>query len=294
MFALNQFSLESPQNGVATMKRLLTFVLASAAALVLAAPASADTYIDLETVGATGTAGTVVFTQGSFGSGTGVFPAFSRVQDNGNETGMSTTANILDNTADNTHNFSILKSDLGVVTVSGVQYYQFNLDINEAGGQQGNQFLSLDDLEIWTQDAAIDADGNATSYPPPGGVLRYDLSSFGVRVLMDFQLASGSGTSDVTVLVPIALLAGDLGSDNVYLYSAFGFLTDCAATGSTAAEDAKCTAGADYTSSDGFEEWNFRASEGSTTFVPDGGSTLGLLGLGMLSLGYLRRRFSRN
>jgi hypothetical protein len=276
------------------MKRLLTIVLASATALVLAAPASADTYIDLETEGATGTAGGAIYTQGSFGSGTGVFPAFSRVQQNGNEEGMSTTANILNNTSDNTHNFSILKSDLGIVTVGGVQYYQFNVDINEAGGQQGNQFLSLDDLEIWTQDAAIDADGNATVYPPPGGVLRYDLSATGTRILMDYSLATGSGTSDVTVLIPISLLAADLGSDNVYLYSSFGHLTNCQSTASNPTEAAKCTAGADYTSSDGFEEWNFRAASGSTTFVPDGGSTLGLLGLGMLSLGYLRRRFSRN
>jgi hypothetical protein len=279
------------------MKRLLTFVVASAAALVLAAPASADTYIDLQTAGNTGTAGGAVYTQGSFGSGTGVFPAFSRVQQNGNEEGMSTTANILNNTSDNTHNFSILKSDLGIVNVGGTDYYQFNLDINEAGGQQGNQYLSLDDLEIWTQNAAIDADGNATSYPPPGGDLRYDLSATGTRVLMDFSLATGSGTSDVTVLIPVAFLVLDAGSDNVYLYSSFGHLTNCLTTatgGPAGAEAAKCKSPADYTSSDGFEEWNFRAASGSTTFVPDGGSTLGLLGLGMLSLGYLRRRFSRN
>ena len=273
------------------MKRLLTFVFASAAALVLATPASADTYIDLETVGASGTAGGAIFQQGSFGAGTGVFPAFSRVQDNGNETGMSTTANILDNTADNTHNFSILEGDLGVVTIGVTQYYQFNLDINEAGGQSGNQFLSLDDLEIWTTPSA--SGPNAGAYPPPGGTLRYDLSATGTRVLMDFQLASGSGTSDVSVFIPVSLFAGP-NSDHVYLYSAFGFLTNCTATASNATEAGKCTAGADYTSSDGFEEWNFRAGEGSTTFVPDGGSTLGLLGLGMLSLGYLRRRFSRN
>jgi hypothetical protein len=279
------------------MKRLLTFVFASAAALILAAPASADTYIDLETGGATGTAEGAIFTQGSFGSGTGVFPAFSRVQQNGNESGMSTTANILNNTSDNTHNFSILKSDLGIVTVGGIDYYQFNLDINEAGGQTGNQFLSLDDLEIWTTASAAGA--NAGAYPPPSGNLRYDLNDQSglvtqFTILMDYSLATGSGTSDVTVLIPVSVLGADAANANVYLYSSFGHLTDCAATGSTPTDDGKCTAGADYTSSDGFEEWNFRAASGSTTFVPDGGSTLGLLGLGMLSLGYLRRRFSRN
>ena len=271
------------------MKRLYTIVLASVAALALAAPANADVFVDLETAGSSGAAGGALFLQGETGpAGTGIFPAFSRVQANGDESGISTTANILDNTADNTHNFSILKSDLGVVVQGGVQYYEFHLDINEAGGQSGDPFLILDDLEIY-----YSATANSNTYPPTGGTIVYDLSALGVSVLMDYSLEAGSGKADMTLLIPISLLAAAGPTSQIYLYSSFGHLTTCVALGDNATEDAKCTAGADYGSSDGFEEWNFNAGEGGT-FVPDGGSTLGLLGLGMMTLGYVRRRFGKN
>jgi len=280
------------------MKRLLTLALGSAMAVFLATPASADTFIDLETSGSGGTAGGAFYLQGETGpSGTGIFPAFSRVQANNQEEGLSTTANILDNTSDNTHNFSILKSDLGVVTcsaaqalanqcVAGTQYYEFHLDINEAGG--GDEFLLLDDLEIWYSSVQ-----NSTTYPVDGGTRVYDLSALNVSILMDYSLEAGSGKADMTVLIPISLLAGASSTQWIYLYSSFGHLTSCPALGDNSTEDAKCTAGVDYHSSDGFEEWNFNATQGGT-FVPDGGSTLGLLGLGMMTLGYVRRRFSKN
>ena len=276
------------------MKRLLMFVLASATALALAAPAYADTYIDLETAGASGSDGTVIFIQGDNGksAGTGVFPAFNRIQASGNENGYSTTANILDNTSDDTHNFSIKKSDLGVFTcpagsttcTPGAQYYEFHLDINEAGG--GNEWLSLDDLRIFYSSIAND---DSEPFPSPATQV-YNMTDT-LHVLMDYSLEAGSGKDDITVLIPISFLAGAAATDYVYLYSQFGLVTDCVAMGSNSTEDAKCTAGADYTSSDGFEEWNYRAGPG---VVPDGGSTLGLLGLGMLALGYVRRRFGTN
>ena len=283
------------------MKRLLTLVLASAAALVLAAPASAGTltYIDLETSGASGSDGTLLFLQGETGpSGTGIFPAFSRVQANGNESGLSTQANILDNTADNTHNFSILKSDLAALTCTtaaecpggtvGAQYYVFHLDINESGGNNGDPYLVLDDFQLRYDDTANNNSVASTT-------LAYNMPD-NIMVLMLYDLEAGSGKADVTVLIPISALAVVPNTNYVYLFSSFGHLTDCVTSALDATQAAKCTSPAgphDYTSSDGFEEWNFVAGQGGT-FVPDGGSTLGLLGLGMLSLGYARRRFGKN
>jgi hypothetical protein len=254
------------------MKRLLTFALGLAVTLFLAAPASAAD-INLTTDGSSGTDGVAYFQQGSDGaSGTGIFPAFSRVQANTDEEGLSTTANILDNTSDDTHNFSIQIADLAVVVnpagVPAGSYYEFHLDINEAGG--GQEFLSLDELIIYSSPLA-----NTAIYPNATFTEEYNLAA-GVHVLMDYSLEAGSGKADVTIFIPTSLFAGLAPSTNIYLYSQFGLV------------------GGVYDSSDGFEEWSYRAGEGDTPSVPDGGSTLGLLGLGMLTLGYVRRRFGKN
>jgi|RhiMethySRZTD1v2_1073278.scaffolds.fasta_scaffold164841_2 hypothetical protein len=278
------------------MKKLFAFVIASATMLALAAPASADTYIDLQSAGLSGNDGAVFFIQGDNGksAGTGVFPAFNRIQANNNEEGYSTSPNILDNTNDDTHNFAIQKKLLGVFTcpagsttcAPGAQYYEFHLDINEAGG--GNEWLSLDDVRLFwsTQD-------NLATEPFPSPATQVYNMTDTLHILMNFQVESGSGKDDMTMLIPVALLAGAGQNDFIYLYSSFGAITNCTGQGSTAGDDAKCVAGADYTSSDGFEEWNFLAGPG-VIIVPDGGSTLGLLGLGMLTLGYVRRRFGKN
>ena len=274
------------------MKRLLTFVIASAAALALAAPASADTYLDLQTSGAVVVSGGAYFIQGETGSaGTGVFPAFNRINETGGsggydgiagtEEGYSTTANILDNTSDDTHNFSILKSQLGIVTgPDGGQYYEFHLDINEVNSG-GEQYLSLDDLRLF-----FSATPNDTDEPFPSPATQVYQLAAGTHVLLDYSLEAGSGKADLTILIPISVLAGASSTSSVYLYSKFGVLDESCNT-------APCRTGADYGQSDGFEEWSFNTANDTIT-VPDGGSTLGLLGLGMLTLGYARRRFGKN
>ena len=193
--------------------RIWAIALAAIGLTLTAQQANAG-YIDLTTAGASDEINGAQYIQGSVGSGTGIFPAFVRVQRNGTESGYNTIVNnVFNNTSDDTHNHAVLFSDLAVVSFGGNNYFQFQLDINEAGG--GNEVLSLDRLQVYTSTTPNQSTETVGSL----GTLQYD-SGAGNGALMDFSLASGSGTSDVTVLIPVFTpAAGDL---YIYLYSAFG------------------------------------------------------------------------
>jgi hypothetical protein len=92
------------------------------------------------------------------------------------------------------------------------------------------------------------------------------------------QRTSGSGSSDLTVMIPTHYLDGASDTDYVYFYNLngaqIGSDNDIASVIGTGAEA-------------GFEEWS--ALTGPAT-VPDGGSTLVLLGSALASLGALAGR----
>ena len=263
------------------MKRLSLICLVGFAAVVLAAaPARAD-FIDLQTAGSSGSDGSVLFFEGPVGSGTGVFPSFVQVSGagqlpaNGSESAYNTTVNgVLQNGSDDNHNHEITIADLAtsITVYNGVSYYTFYLDINE-NNNSIDQYLSLDDIKIILSPTA-----NQSSTPLPTGTTIYDLSATGI--LFNYSNEQGSGYSDMTMLVPTALFVGDPSTTYVYLFSQFGLVgttcTDPVAPNS-------CVAGADYGPSDGFEEWSKKTS-GTTTIVPDGGTTVGLLGFLFLLL----------
>ena len=107
-------------------------------------------------------------------------------------------------------------------------------------------------------------------------------------VLLDFQLASGSGTSDMILSIPVQFFinAGAVSTNFVYLYSKFGVLGENSPT-CVAVQTSDTHAGcgesnqfgnADYGTSDGFEEWAYRA--GGTSFVVPEPSTYALYALG--------------
>jgi hypothetical protein len=209
--------------------------------------ANADITLNLTTVGTSGVINGATYTQGDTGasSGTGIFPAFVRIQAPTTEEGYNTpVGGVFDNTNDATHNLNVRLSDLGTVTCGATTCFQFFLDINESGG--GQEFLSLDDIQIRTGTTASPTTETLSSL----GTLRYQMDSPGTSnntVLLDFSLEAGSGKSDMTLLVPVSLFGGALQTDFLYLYSHFG------------------SVGGVYDSSDGFEEWSFRAGSG---FVP--------------------------
>jgi hypothetical protein len=136
---------------------------------------------------------------------------------------------------------------LSEIPLCGGLYYEFKLDINEASNQSE---LSLDVLKIHLADA-----GDLTEYEtnPAFGPALYDLDAGeDSTILLDYSLASGSGSGDMTLCIPVAAL-GVNGSKYVYLYSEFGAYSE---------------------SSDGFEEWGVIVPEPATMLILGLGSVL--------------------
>jgi hypothetical protein len=279
------------------MKKLFTGILAVATVVALASAANAET-LDLQHIGASGdlvgaVGGTALFEQGKTGSGTGIFPAFVQIAGNDpvHDAYNTTVNNVLDNGASSTFNHEIQLQDVATVTRSGVSYYLFVLDVNESNNSS-DRYLSLDELAVVTSTTPNQSDETPEPFNPDDlGDLRWQMAD-GDRILLDFDLEPGSGFGDMRFLVPTSAFEADDQDKFVYLYSLFGAAgTTCAGltgpvTGYVGATG--CVAGANYGTSDGFEEWAYNLTPG--TIIPDGGSTLGLLGLAMLGVGYLRRR----
>jgi hypothetical protein len=261
--------------------------------MALFAPRAEASFLDLTTLGATGTRDGAIFKQGGTLSGTGVFPSFVEIKGKNNGTTESayntTVNNVLDNGSSSTFNHEIKVTDLTATTVSGQGYYQFLLDINEDTGN-GDEFLSLDDIVIVTSNTPNQS-GSLASLQL-SGTTRFDLSA-GNNILMNYTLEPGSGKYDLSLLVPIVTAWTET---YVYLYSSFGAL---------GLNPAGAPAG-NYGYSDGFEEWalndvgissfcvtNPNAPECSLLFTPEP-ATLFLLGGGLAFAAFsLRRRASK-
>lgn len=213
-------------------------------------------------VGASGTINTAVFEFMTVQSGgTGVIAPFVRIQRNGDEQGYNTSAAVLpfdEKSGAWTHDLQI--GEIQVVMVSGVDYYEFQLDINEPSG--GNKrFLSLDEVQIYTSPIGSQ---NTTTLATLG-TLRYDLDAVEEsHVLLDSSNTSGSGEMDMRMLVPAAHFAGAAPADFVYVYSQFGL---------------------NESSNGGFEEWRVR-------LIPE--PAAGLLAFAALALFSFRRSRSRS
>jgi hypothetical protein len=223
-----------------------------------------------------------LFFHGSIGSGTGKFPAFVQITGSGQgnvKEGYNTTVNnVLNNGSADEHNFAVQAGDIPVVNIGGVDYFEFNLDINESNNDT-DRYLSLDSLKVYKSDTP----NQSVTDPDLLGTKMYDMGA-GNGVLLDFNDAPGSGVSDMLVYVPVA---GFAVGDFVYLYSKFGVVGTSPPAGAPAG---------DYGTSDGFEEWGFR--EGAPTLnnpVPEPASVVlaatALAGLGVT--GWRRRKRNR-
>ncbi len=227
-------------------------------------------------------------------AGTGVFQPFLSYQHKTTEEGINTSQlgngqGVLDDKRVPQWTHDLHLNELGTITRSGVSYYAFELDANETGVGQPNRLLSIDDIRIYTSSGspfvgaggAIGNDNQAHTAigNDSVGTLRYAQNATSGTtanwVIIDASRrtegsTSGSGSSDMLVLVPTALFAGAGANDFVTFYTLNG------------AHDAAGDDGSDA----GFEEW--RALTGAA--VPDGGSTLLLLGSALIPLGLLRAR----
>ena len=176
--------------------------------------------IDLTTAGSSGVINGARFsTNEQQPTGTGVFNPFVRLQMNGFEQGYNTSGSSLpfdEKPGIWTHDLRL--SEIGTTVVDGVEHYEFRLDINQSNGGP-NRFLSLDKVQIYTSGIGSQTTTNVASL----GTLRYDLDAGGDNwVKLDYSLGHGSGSGDMTMLVPVSNFSGADTDAFVYLYSAFG------------------------------------------------------------------------
>lgn len=240
------------------------------AVLGLGSLAQASTIVDL-TAGGSGTSNGALYEWTSTQpTGTGVIDSFLRVQNRGTEQGYnhSLGGNVPWDTKPGIHTHDIQMQDLVVATVTGVDYYQFLLDINESNGHN-NELIALDNIQIYTRNSPITSPDESFSHL---GDLRYnnDVGPNGdTQVLLNYDLNSGSGSGDMFFYVPVSLFAGTLPTDYVYFYSLFS------------------------NSDAGFEEWALLQSTGGggqPPVIPEPGTML-LMGTGLALAA--RRRFRK-
>lgn len=255
--------------------------LAAVGLITSAGSARADFIIDLTTAGSSGSSqGAYYYQADPKPTGTGVFQPFVRIQQTGTERGYNTDARPVEfNTKDqNQWTHSLALSSLTNVTMNGIDYYKFTLDINEQGNTTGS-LLSMDDFRLYL--------GNSPSLSGwndgfgANSVKVYDLDAGPHKdgtVNMNYKLNSGSGSGDLAVYVPVSKFAPYANSpyQYVYLYSSFG---------------------SPYSSDAGFEEWSAYTNSGSAPPPPPSNSVpapagllLGLIGMGGCLLGRVRRK----
>ena len=169
--------------------------------------------------------GGVIFTDAvNTGSGTGNYNTFLAISDNdGIEEGFNSddTPPIDDSNEniDHAKTHTVKLSDLVIVTVDGVQYYEFRVDLNESNSDPNAQ-ISLDQFKLYSS-----ANGGITDTTTLFSQnLIYDMDAGGNKsVLMSDAESSGSGNDDYAVLVPITEFAGlDPTTTYVYLFVQMG------------------------------------------------------------------------
>jgi len=217
-------------------------------------------------------------------TGTGVIDPFVRIQANTNEQGYNTSLGTPLDTKSGQFTRALTLAEIPIVTISGVQYRQFLLDINQNSGGN-NEFLNLTQIQIFQTSAdRIDgvvnplSDNNSVSAltfptgPAATEIFRMSATTNNnyTTILMDYSLNSGSGSGDMFLYVRNSLFNAAL--SNIIMYSDFG----------------QNPAGAG--SNDGFEEWAvLKASTApciGCTVVPEP-TSVSLLGTLIAGLGWM-------
>jgi len=269
-----------------TMRLFCKSLLAAAGLVATTAPATADFSINLTAANSEGTSQGAIFRQRfDQPTGTGVFNPFVRIDipgNNGIERGYNTDARPVEfETKDeNQWTHSVLLGTLTPVKVNGVDYYRFDLDINEPGSDNKSP-ISLNDFRVFLGNSPSLTGWNNGFGANAVEVYNLDLDSRGNGTveldakLVDDSNPPGSGVADMSAFVPVTYFQ-NRGSQfqYVYLYSAFGNpnLADA-----------------------GYEEWRVLGGRNPRDFLEGApappAAVLALIGLvGCGFGGYLRRR----
>jgi hypothetical protein len=236
-------------------------------------------------------------------TGTGKIDPFVQIgQPGGNllvEHAYNTTVfKTLDNGSSANWNHELLLSAVPTVTLNGITYREFILDVNEEGNIP-DRYLSLDEVQVYLSSTP----NQSTTDPATLGKLIYDLDggknptpNRDDYVKLDYKLndngGGGSGQGDMIMLIPDALFNcnGQTIKNSkdcyVYLYSMFGL---------------QGTPENGMGQSDGFEEWFLRpagSTDGTTgntqsPQVPEPAS-FALLGAGLFYLNRYRKQRAKS
>lgn len=237
-------------------------------------------------------------------TGTGIFNTFLRQQDvnGGGDPGGATQAEGFNSESvqnpmaleldqsqtfflrgDATSGSTKILTSSSLANVSG-SFYSFGFDINEPNSGK-NDYLSIDELEVWVSSSPINNPTGYTSLTGSGATKIYELDTTtrDVTVLgRAVPSASGSGKADYAFLVPqskFTSVSGWNGTWYVYLWSMVGGVGTLG--------------GLDYGENGGFEEWGTITGYTFTVPppVPEAG-TFAAAGLGfvLVAHGWLRRR----
>jgi hypothetical protein len=276
-----------------------TLTLAAAVGALLSAPGLFGVEVDLTAVGSNPQAlpadfggNGLVANFHSHPSGTGVFDPFltlERTAAGGNPAGKERAYNTDGHSAlylDQQRpawNTYLHLGDLAVVTVNGGRYYAFELDANEPGNNKS--LISVDNVRIYTStadntglvqnnEANLDSLGTlrwAMNTPLKNGN-NYDADNW---IKLDSNLSDelkkangGSGYSDLILYVPTSAFNGVSANDFLWFYNLNG-VHDVAEAG--------------------YEEWRAALGRSAPT-VPDGGSTMTLLGSALGALGLMAHK----
>lgn len=269
----------------AGMAAAMFFAGSAAAVPVTPTCPAAGTTTDLTTASATTTINGGVYTSAdSTGSvGTGVFPAFVKINGNADCVSGYNTNGTLEFDTSNSPLVMFTLDTMDVVSQGGTDYVEFILDINQ---EKTAPLLSLDNVQVF-----ISTSDSLTGWSDCslGGVSCIYSMDAGTNqsVLLNYTLNNGSGNGfDMSLLIPTANFTGvvDPSKTFVYLYSAFG------------------SVGGSYVENDGPEEWAYRrCPEGEVCFVPPPvpdtpvpePGTLVLLAAALLGAAGSRRRATR-
>ena len=241
-------------------------------------PAFSATTLDLTTAGSSGSIGTANFYQYETDtSGTGVIDPFLQVKpapptyvdvvEGYNTDYTIRTPQYQEN---DVKSHPLLLGLVPSVTLGGITYREFLLDINENSGGN-NSLLSLDELRLF-----VSTESDLTGFNPATDTFSSGPSTLVYKfytddwIKLDYDASSGSGKSDMIAHIP-GFESYDDSTYYVYLYCKFGAQGD----GTNGLQE-----------NSGFEEWSVSMNG---AFIPAPGAIL-LVSLGIGVVSSLRRR----